>query len=419
MKIKKIFAYEILDSAGNPTVEAKVILEDGSIGLAGAPSGASTGTREAVELRDKDLRRYNGRGVLKAVENINKKISPLLINKDAKEQRKIDERIIELDGTENKSNLGANAIIAVSLAVTCAQAKTEKLPLYKYLAKTFGIKDSNLRLPKPMVVMIEGGKHADKSTDLQEYIVSALHDDWLATENIRMIIEIYNQVRKLLKANGFSTNVGNEGAFVPEGITSNEKPLEILLQSIKAAGYQPGLDAAISLDSAASELYKDDRYILRIENKKLTSQEMIAYYLKLFKKYPIVTAEDLLSESDWQNWPKLLEKAGKVKIVADDLTVTNPKLWRKAIEMKAANAILIKPNQAGTLSETIDCCLLARKHNLITIPSQRGGGETNDTFLVDLAVAVGSEWIKVGPTRGERVCKYNRLMEIERELLGK
>ncbi|MCL5008891.1 MAG: phosphopyruvate hydratase, partial [Patescibacteria group bacterium] len=320
------------------------------------------------------------------------------------------------DGTENKRTLGANAILGVSMAVARAASSEAGLPLYKYLRQAFNINLTAYRLPKPMVVMIEGGQHADNSTDLQEYLVSGLRNDWTAADNVRMEMEIYQKLKGILKHEHFSTNVGNEGAFAPEGIGNNEKPLKLLVQAIEMAGYKPGVDAGISLDAAASEFYEKDAYTLATENTKLTSEEMIAKAIDWFKKYPITTAEDFLSEFDWEHWPKLLAVAGKVKIVADDLTVTNTKLWQKAIDLKAANAILIKLNQAGSVTETVDCCKLAIEHDFTTIPSHRGGGETNDTFLVDLAVAVGSEWIKVGPTRGERVCKYNRLMRIEEEL---
>jgi enolase len=270
-----------------------------------------------------------------------------------------------------------------------------------------------------MIVMIEGGKHADDTTDLQEFMVGSMSTDKSAAENVRMEMEIYAALKKILKAEGLSTNVGNEGAFAPNGIPSNEKPIEYLVSAIKDAGYTPGVDAGVSIDAAASEFYSEEtkKYTLKLEGKELTSEELIAYYKPWIEKYPIATMEDMLSEFDWDNWPKMVEAiGGKFPLIADDLTVTNTKLWQKAIDMKAATAILIKLNQAGTLTETVDCCLKAREYNLPTVPSHRGGGETNDAFMVDLAVAVGSDYIKVGPTRGERVCKYNRLMRIEEEL---
>lgn len=416
-KIKNIFAREILASGGAPSLEVTVTLESGAIGEASVSYGASAGSKEAMVLLDGDEKRYNGKGMLKAIENINTTIKKALIGMEAVEQRAIDERMIELDGTENKGMLGGNAMLGVSLAVCRAQSNQEKLPLYKYLRKIYKIEEIGWTLPKPMVVMIEGGKHADNTTDFQEFLVSALGDK-SASENVRMEMEIYDQLKKILKRENLSTNVGNEGAFAPNGIGSNEKPLEYFVEAIKNAGYEPDIDVAISIDAAASEFYDKENkiYDLKLENKKLSSVEMIAYCKALIEKYPIVTVEDILSEFDWENWPKLVVDTASTMVIADDLTVSNTKLLKKAIEMKALDAILIKLNQAGTLTETVDCCLLARENNLKTVPSHRGGGETNDTFMVDLAVAVGSEYIKVGPTRGERVCKYNRLMRIEEEL---
>jgi enolase len=341
-----------------------------------------------------------------------------LIGIDADKQRDIDTIMIDLDGTENKANLGGNAMLGVSLAIARAQALEENLPLYKYLRKAYSIEDIGWKLPKPMIVMIEGGKHADETTDLQEFMVGAMGEK-TAAENVRMEMEIYSALKNILKAEKLSTNVGNEGAFAPNGIVSNEKPIEYLVQAIKDAGYTPGTDAGVGIDAAASEFYNQEtkKYELKLEKKELTSEELIEYYRPWIEKYPIATMEDMLSEFDWDNWPKMAEAInGKFPLIADDLTVTNVNLWQKAIDMKAATAILIKLNQAGTLTETVDCCLLARKYNLMTMPSHRGGGETNDAFMVDLAVAVGSDYIKVGPTRGERVCKYNRLMRIEEEL---
>ena len=416
-KIKNIFAREILASGGAPSLEVAVTLESGASGEASVSYGVSAGSKEAFVLLDGDKKRFDGKGMLLAKANVNEKLAPLLQGKEASHQREIDNLMLTADGTENKRTLGANAILGVSMAMARAAANEAGLPLYKYLRQAFNINLTAYRLPKPMVVMIEGGQHADNSTDLQEYLVSGLRNDWKAADNVRMEMEIYQKLKGLLKHEHFSTNVGNEGAFAPEGIGNNEKPLMLLTQAIELAGYQPGLDAGISIDPASSEFFGNGRYALKRDGKNLSSEQMIDYYLEWFRKYPIVTAEDLLSEFDWEHWPKLLAAAGKVKIVADDLTVTNTKLWQKAIDVKAANAILIKLNQAGSVTETVDCCKLAIEHDFATIPSHRGGGETNDTFLVDLAVAVGSEWIKVGPTRGERVCKYNRLMRIEEELL--
>ncbi len=410
-KIKTIQAREILASGGAPSIEATVY-------------GASAGSKEAFVLLDGDKSRYNGKGMLKARDNILKIIAPALVGKEAENQREIDEIMIKLDGSDNKSNLGGNAILAVSMAVARAAAAELGVPLYKYLRQSFGIPStsSGFKMPKPMVVMIEGGKHADETTDLQEYLISSLGNR-SAEENVRMQMEIYEALKKILKREGLSVNVGNEGAFAPNGLSSNEKPMEYLVEAIKNAGYEPGVDAGISIDAAASEFQDKDsqmsdiRYQLKIENRTLSSEELIEYYASWIGKYPFVSWEDMLSEFDWESWPKMVEKvAGKFPVIADDLTVTNKAIWQEAIDKKAATAILIKLNQAGSVTETVDCCLLAQKYGFWKVPSHRGGGETNDTFMVDLAVAVGGEYIKVGPTRGERVCKYNRLMRIEEEL---
>ncbi|MFA5828381.1 MAG: phosphopyruvate hydratase [Candidatus Shapirobacteria bacterium] len=434
-KIKSIYAREILASGGEPTLEATVILESGAIGEASVPYGASAGSHEATVLLDGDKSRYNGKGMLKAVANINEILVKELTGMEADDQRKIDEKMLLIDGTEYKSKIGGNAMLGVSMAVARAAAEETKLPLYLYLRKNFGIEQGEIRLPRPMIVMIEGGKHADNSTDLQEYMVSMQLDD-SARENVRREMEIYGKLKSIFKELKINTNVGNEGAFAFAGIKqpdvtitgafaplamkSNEEPLGLLLRAIEMAGYKPETEAALSIDAAASEFYENGKYNLKTENRVVTAEELIEYYDSWLNKYPIATMEDMLHEDDWDNWVKLVEKInGKIPLIADDLTVTNTKRWQKAIEMKAATAILIKLNQAGTLTETVDCCLLANKHGLMTVPSHRGGGETNDTFMVDLAVAVGSTYIKVGPTRGERVCKYNRLMRIEEEISGK
>ena len=419
-KIKTIAAREILASGGAPSVEVTATLESGVIGEASVSYGASSGSYEATVLLDGDEKRYNSRGMLGAVMNINSIIGPEIAGIEASGQRTIDEKMINLDGTEYKTKLGGNSILGVSMAVAKAEAEEEKLPLYKYLQKVYKLDPTNT-LPKPMVVMIEGGKHADNSTDIQEYLVSSLGVK-SAAEHIRTQLEIYEALKKILKNEGLSTNVGNEGAFAPGGILSNEKPIEYLVEAVKNAGYVPGIDAGISIDAAASEFAVADsqlsiiNYQLRIENRTLSSMELIEYYLSWLAKYPIVSFEDMLDENDWENWTVLTSKMGNMPNIADDLTATNLKRWQKAIEMKAATAILVKLNQAGTVSETIDCCQLALENSMWTVVSHRGGGETNDTFMVDLAVAVGSEYIKCGPTRGERVAKYNRLMRIEEEI---
>ncbi|MBU1088535.1 phosphopyruvate hydratase [Patescibacteria group bacterium] len=414
-RIKDIRAREILASGGNPTIEAEVELISGAVGLASVPYGASAGSKEAVVLLDGDIDRYNGNGMLKAVLNINGEIKNILIGQDAEDQREIDRIMRELDGTQNKSRLGGNAILAVSLAVARAEAEEEKMALYKYLRKAYEVDSKDWVLPRPMIVMIEGGKHADNTTDLQEYLITILSKKSIK-DCMEIGMEIYESLREILKRENLGINVGNEGAFAPSGIKNNEKPLEYLTEAIEKSGHKIGKDAGLSLDAAASEFFANGVYDLKLENKRLTSSELIEYYLKWIKKYLIVTVEDMLDESDWENWVELTKKLGTVTNIGDDLTVTNKTLWQRAIEIQAANGVLIKLNQAGSLSETVDCCLLANEKNFMTVPSHRGGGETIDTFMVDLAVAMGSAYIKVGPTRGERVVKYNRLMKIEEEL---
>ena len=416
-KFSEITAYEILASGGYPTVEARVVLNDGSVGVASVPYGASAGSREAIVMNDEDTKRFNGKGVLRAVGNITDIIAPELVGKPVVDQRAVDQKLIDLDGTEDKSRLGGNAVLAVSLAVARAVAHHQEKELFQYIADTFQTKPEFDRLPQPMIVVIEGGKHADETTDLQEYCISAVASK-SPTEGIRQALESYHALKGILKENGLSTNVGNEGAFAPNGIPTNESPFEDILKSIEKAGYSPGEDLGISIDAAASEFYKNGKYSLAIEDKNLTAAELISYYEKWFKNYPIVTVEDMLDENDWENWVKLQQVTEKynITLIGDDLTVTNKKYLQKAIDMEAISGVLIKLNQIGSLTETVDACMLAQKHGLLSVPSHRGGGETNDTAMVDLAVAVNGSFIKVGPTRGERVSKYNRLMEIERKL---
>ncbi|MFC1704856.1 phosphopyruvate hydratase [Nanoarchaeota archaeon] len=414
--IKSIKAREILSSGSTPSLEVKCQLKSGTIGVASVPYGASAGIHEAFVLLDGNKKRFMGKGMLKAVSNINKKIAPKLVGKSANEQRKIDNLMKDIDGTDNKQKLGGNAILGVSLAVARAAANEKKVPLYAHIRQVFNLGIKKYILPNPMMVVIEGGKHADKSTDLQEYMVSPIGNKSLR-ENVRCGIEVYLTLKKVLKEKGFSVNVGNEGAFAPAGLKTNESPLELIKEAIKKAGYKPGKDASISLDPATSEVFEKGKYVLKKDKKNLSSEEMIDYFEKWMKKEPIVTLEDPLHEDDWDNWPKIVKKLGnKIAIIGDDLTVTNPKRLQKAIDTKSINAILIKLNQIGSLTETVDCCMLARKHGFMTVVSHRGGGETNDTSMIDLAVAVNSGFVKVGPSRGERVTKYNRLMEIEEEL---
>jgi len=418
MKIAKLVAYEVLASGGYPTVEVKVTLDTGAIGIASVPYGASAGKHEAVVLTDQDKTRWNGNGVLKAVDNILNTIVPAIKDIPTENQIDLDTQLIQLDGTLDKAKLGGNAILAVSLAVARATANAKRLPLYRYLIETYHLEPDLNKLPQPMTVIIEGGKHADESTDFQEFCVVAKEQGSVA-ENVRCCLETYHQLKGILKENKLSTNGGNEGAFAPNGIPTNEKPLEFIVEAIKRAGYTPGGELGIAIDAAASEFYNGN-YELKLENRQFTSDELIAYYSEWLDKYPFVSLEDMLAEDDWEGWVKLNQilKAKGIKHIGDDLTVTNIGRLRKAIENDAISGIIIKPNQIGTLSETIACCQIANEHGLITITSHRGGGETNDHFIADLAVAVGSAYVKVGPTRGERVSKYNRLMEIERELRG-
>jgi len=417
MQISAIHAYEIIASGGYPSLEVAVTLDDGSMGVASVPYGASAGSHEASVLVDGDSTRYNGKGMLNAIRNVHEEIAPHLLGLDATNQKLIDRTMIDLDGTPQKTKLGGNAILAVSLATARAAAQHLKKPLYLHIRDYYQTGADFAVLPQPMAVVIEGGKHADHSTDLQEYCFSVLKQG-SRMESLRILLECYHALEKILQQNNLSTNVGNEGAFAPSGLTSNEAPFAYMLQAIEHAGYVPGRDVGFSIDAAASEFYSDGVYHLKIENRALSSTEVIDYMQTWLEKYPIVTLEDPLHEDDWSAWTscKQLCDQKKVLLVGDDLTVTNKERLQKAIDTQAISSILIKLNQIGSLSETVETCLLAKAHGMSVIPSHRGGGETNDTAMIDLAVAVGAVFIKVGPTRGERVAKYNRLLEIEREI---
>ncbi|MBM4445997.1 MAG: phosphopyruvate hydratase [Chloroflexi bacterium] len=408
--IKTIKAREILDSRGNPTIEVQVELSDGTTGIAAVPSGASTGKYEAVELRDGDKCRYGGLGVCKAVSNVNDKMAPALAGIAASEQAEIDQRLLELDGTANKSNLGANAILGVSLATAKAAANSANLPLYRYLGGT-----AAHLLPVPMMNILNGGKHAADSTDFQEFMVVPAGATSFS-QSLQMGIEIYHALKKAIKVKGLNTNVGDEGGFAPS-LASNKQAIELILAAIDLAGYKAGDDCFIALDPAASSFYDDGKYILSKEGAALTSNEMIDYYAKWVSSYPIISIEDGLDEDDWSGWISLTSKLGKkIKLVGDDLYTTNLERLERGISQKASNAILIKPNQVGTLSETLATVKRAQQVGWTTIISHRSG-ETEDTTIADLAVAVGSGLIKTGaPCRSERVAKYNRLLMIEEEL---
>jgi enolase 1/2/3 len=409
--IREIKGRQIIDSRGNPTVEAEVTLESGARGRAAVPSGASTGEKEAIELRDGDKKRWMGKGVSKAVGNISKAIAPELLGRDAFDQAGIDQAMIELDGTKTKGKLGANAILGVSLAVAKAAANETGQPLYRYLGGT------NARvLPVPLMNIINGGAHADNRLDLQEFMIVPVGASQFS-EAVRMATEVFHALKGLLKKKGLSTSVGDEGGFAPD-LQTNEEALTLIVQAIEEAGYQPGQDIALALDCAASELYDKNRYVLEAEkNRERSSEDMISYYAKLLDRYPILSIEDGLSEVDWKGWKMLTEKLGKrVQLVGDDIFVTNVEIFSKGIHEGIANSILIKLNQIGTLTETLDAIELAKRSGYTAIISHRSG-ETEDTTIADVAVATNSGLIKTGSlSRTDRVAKYNQLLRIEEEL---
>jgi len=408
--IEKVYAREILDSRGNPTVEVDVVLSDGNMGRAAVPSGASTGTHEAVELRDGDKGRFEGKGVKKAVKNVNEIIAPQIKGMNPIRQIEIDKKMIELDGTENKGKLGANAILGVSLAVAKAAAKSVGLPLYQYL----GGVNAHL-LPLPLLNILNGGKHADNNVDIQEFMIAPIGANSFK-ESLRMASEVYQVLKSVLKSKNLSTSVGDEGGFAPN-LKSNEEAIQIILLAIEKAGYKTGEEIALALDVAASELFYNNKYILKAEKKEWTAEEMIEFYKNLINKYPIITIEDGLAEDDWSGWKKLTEKLGKqVQLVGDDLFVTNSQRLRRGIKEKTANSILIKLNQIGTLTETLETVEIAKKAGYASVFSHRSG-ETEDSFLADVTVATGAGQIKTGaPARSERLAKYNQLLRIEEEL---
>ena len=409
--IEEVWAREILDSRGNPTVEAEVILEDGTTGRAAVPSGASTGENEAVELRDDDKSRYLGKGVLTAVENIREKINYELEGLDALDQTLIDETLIDLDGTENKSNLGANALLAVSMAAARAGAAFQEMPLYRYIGGT-----NAKTLPVPMMNIINGGAHADNNVDFQEFMIMPVGAASFK-EALRAGAEIFHSLKKVLSSRGYATSVGDEGGFAPN-LKSNEEAVETILEAIDKAGYKAGEDVMLALDPAASEFFKDGKYIFKkSDRRELTSEEMADYWIDWTEKYPIISIEDGMDESDWDGWKYLTEKVGKkIQLVGDDLFVTNTKFLQKGIDESAANSILIKVNQIGTLTETLDAIELAKINNMTAVISHRSG-ETEDTFIADLAVATNAGQIKTGSlSRSDRIAKYNQLLRIEEDL---
>ncbi len=411
--IHKIIAREILDSRGNPTVEVDVFLSNGAFGRAAVPSGASTGKHEAIELRDNDSLRYLGKGVKKAVENVNTIIADAIIGLDAFNQKNIDDTMISLDGTSNKSYLGANSILGVSLAVAKSASNAKNKPLYEYLNK-----DRIYTMPIPMMNIINGGSHADNNIDFQEFMVFPIGAKSFSTA-LQMGTEIFHQLKIVLKDRDLNTAVGDEGGFAPN-LKSNEEAIEVILTATDKAGYKAGEDIYIALDVAASEIFDKNKYIIKSENKSLTSDQMISYYKNLINKYPIISIEDGLAENDWDGWASINEELGnKIQIVGDDLTVTNINRLKKAIDLKAMNAILIKLNQIGSLTETLEAIDLAKKTNFGVIISHRSG-ETEDTTIADLAVACGVGQIKTGSvSRTDRTSKYNQLLRIEENLSNK
>ncbi len=416
MKIAQIRARQIFDSRGLPTVEADVILEDGTLGRAAVPSGASTGINEALELRDNDSSKFRGKGVLKAVENINIEIAKSLKGFDCDKQTEIDQKLIDLDGTENKSRLGANSILAVSLACAYAAANFKKQPLYQYF-NSLATTPVDLLIPIPLMNIINGGRHANWTTDIQEFMILPV-----GAKNFQQAMqigtEVFHELANVLKEKSFSTNVGDEGGYAPLVKNGNSESLELILEAVTKAGYTPGKDIALALDFAASEFYKDGQYILRTEGKTLDSNGMISWISDLVSKYPIISIEDGLDQEDWDGWKTLTEKLGeKVQIVGDDLLVTNIKFLEKAIKEKSANSILIKLNQIGTLTETIKAVELAHRNGWKAIISHRSG-ETEDTTIAHLSVGLATGQIKSGSLcRSERICKYNEILRIE-EMLG-
>ncbi|TLY75863.1 MAG: phosphopyruvate hydratase [Gammaproteobacteria bacterium] len=413
-RITDIRGREIIDSRGNPTVEADVILDTGVLGRAAVPSGASTGTREAVELRDGDQTRYGGKGVLKAVAHVNTQLKAALVGQDPRDQGGIDRRMIELDGTENKSRLGANAILGVSLAAAHAAANDARVPLYRYLGQLIGGQREPL-MPVPQMNIVNGGAHADNSLDIQEFMILPVGAPTFR-EALRCGVEVFHALKRLLAERGLSTAVGDEGGFAPN-LESNEAALELILRAIEKAGYRPGMDVYLGLDVASSEFFKDGRYQLESEKRSFSAAEFTGYLAELAGKYPIITIEDGMSESDWDGWSQLTRALGqKIQLVGDDVFVTNSRILKEAIERHIANAILIKPNQIGTLTEMLAAIDMAERAHYASVVSHRSG-ETEDTTIADIAVASAATQIKTGSlSRSDRIAKYNQLLRIEAEL---
>lgn len=415
-KITSIKASEILSASDFPTIETEVFLENGVSAKASVPFGTSSGKYEAVTLVDNDPSRYGGGGMLKAIKNVEEIIAPEIIGLEVSNQKEIDAKLLSLDPTPRKEILGGNSLLSVSLAAARCASMTKNVPLYEHIRQVYGISEKITTLPKPMMVVMEGGRHADGATDFQEYLI-AVGGNAKISENIRVGSEVYHSLGEILDKLGFEINVGLEGAYAATNVKSNKEPLDYIQEAIKASGYEATNKIKISLDPAASEFYKDGVYHLTKEGKKLSSSELIEFYKKLTAEYNLFSIEDPLEQDDWDSWGVINSDLGNnVLIVGDDLTVTQPKRVQMAIDKKSINALIVKPNQVGTLTETMEVIELCKRNNLKIIVSHRGGGETTDTFIIDLAVAVGADFVKVGPSRGERVEKYNRLMEIGKDL---
>jgi len=416
MKISSVHAQEILDSRGNPTIECVTTLENGTTGWAALPSGASTGKYEAVELRDGDPKRFGGAGVLKAVSNVNEVLSKVVVGMNAQDQTKLDQAMIEADGTDNKATLGANAILSISMSAARAESASEKKPLYQYLSKLNPDHKGIFTMPIPEMNVMNGGKHANWATDIQEYMLFPIGAPSVV-EAVRMNAEVYANLKKIIKKKGYATTIGDEGGFAPLSITNNEEPFQLMSEAIQNAGYELGKDISFGIDPAASEFFKDGKYILNKEGKTVTSDELADFFRELATKYPIISMEDIFAEDDWDGFKNFTQKdAGKTQIVGDDIYVTNEKRLSRGIAEKTTNSILIKLNQIGTITETVKTVLLARKAGMTAVVSHRSG-ETEDAFIADFVVAMGIGQIKTGaPARSERLAKYNQLMRIEREL---
>lgn len=413
-KIINLAAREILDSRGNPTVETRVLLEGGAIGISSVPSGASVGKYEALELKDQDVKRYNGLGVLKAVNNVNEVIKPKIVGQDSSDQTQVDKTLIDLDGTNNKSKLGANALLSVSQAVCKATANSLKISNYENIGRLIGLKKDQLRIPVPIFNLINGGKHGAGNLDFQEFHISSLSQKTYS-QSLQMAAEIYFSVKKTLIRHGAIHSVGDEGGFAPNLFT-NLDALEVIIEAIDESGYEFRKDVFLGLDVAAGFFYKDNKYTLRDRTSPMDTNELVEFYLDLIRQYPLSALEDPFYEDDWNGWIKLCSAISTTLIIGDDLLATNKSRLETAISKKACTAILIKPNQIGTVSETIEVFRIAKKAGLKTIVSHRSG-ETNDDFIADFAVGIGADYTKFGaPARGERISKYNRLLQIEKEL---